>query len=59
MTRSAPSLLTSSALSPWQTAVTLAPSSLSSWTAAEPMAPVAPLTRTSWPRRIFAALISV
>ena len=32
-----------------QTAVTLAPMLASSWTVAEPMAPVAPLTRTSCP----------
>jgi hypothetical protein len=34
-----------------QTAVTVAPRLLASWTAAEPMAPVAPLTSTSWPLR--------
>ena len=47
MTLSAPKPLTSSTLSLWHTAVTLAPILLKSWTAAEPMAPVASLTRTS------------
>jgi uroporphyrinogen decarboxylase len=57
MTRSAPRLLTSSTCGAPQTAVTLAPRLFTSWTAAEPMAPVAPLTRTCCPPRIFAARI--
>ena len=58
MTRSAPSPLTSSRLPVAQTAVTLAPRLFNSCTAAEPIAPVAPYTSTSCPRRIFAALMS-
>jgi hypothetical protein len=40
-----------------QTAVTCTSRLASSWTAAEPMAPVAPLTRTRCPARIFAFLM--
>jgi hypothetical protein len=41
-----------------QVAVTSAPRLFNSWTAAEPMAPVAPLTRTCCPLRIFALLMN-
>jgi hypothetical protein len=58
MTRSAPRPLTSSMCSAPQTAVTMAPMSRKSWTAADPMAPVAPLTRTPCPRWSLAVLIS-
>ena len=54
MTRSAPRPRTSSTCAVSQTAVTLAPRLFRSWTAAEPMAPVAPLTRTCCPLPIFA-----
>jgi hypothetical protein len=46
--------VTSARCSVPQTAVTRAPRPFRSWTAAEPMAPVAPLTRTSCPLRALA-----